>query len=224
MALRIRQRVPMPPVKPAANAGLTLYVGPDTLQGDWARLVLAEKDVDTAAIRVVAPGKIDEDFLILNPAQTLPTLADREGVIQTARVIVEYLDERYPHPSLMPQEPAGRARIRMTLHKIEHELFPLAERMQAGGAEATSAKRQLVDGLKGGARFFPSRGYIMGPEYSLADTAWAVLLRRVQIAGVALPPEAASVTAYAQRLFARPSFQRCFHPSAVVPTTARRRS
>ena len=97
----------MPPIKPAANAGLTLYVSPDSLHGDWARLVLAEKDVDTAVIKVITPGKVDEDFLILNPAQSLPTLADREGVISSARVIVEYLDERYPHPPLMPQEPAG---------------------------------------------------------------------------------------------------------------------
>lgn len=225
MALRLRARVPMPPIKPAANAGLTLYVSPDSLHGDWARLVLAEKDVDTAVIKVITPGKVDEDFLILNPAQSLPTLADREGVISSARVIVEYLDERYPHPPLMPQEPAGRARVRMSVHRIEHELFPLAVAMAGTGAEANAARKQLIEGLKAGARFFPARGHILGPECSLADTAWAVLLRRVQMAGLALPPEAASVTAYAARMFARPGFQRCFHPSALPPAaTGRRRN
>ncbi len=225
MALRLRARVPMPPIKPAANAGLTLYVSPDSLHGDWARLVLAEKDVDTAVVKIITPGKVDEDFLILNPAQTLPTLADREGVISSARVIVEYLDERYPHPPLMPQEPAGRARVRMSLHRIEHELFPLAVAMTGTGAEANAARKQLIEGLKAGARFFPARGHILGPECSLADTAWAVLLRRVQMAKLALPPEAASVGAYGARLFARPGFQRCFHPSTIVPVgNGRRRS
>lgn len=224
MALRVRTRAPLPAIRPpAANAGLTLYVGPDSLHGDWARLVLAEKDVDTAAIRVIAPGKVDEDFLVLNPAQTLPTLADREGVISGARVIVEYLDERYPHPPLMPLAPAGRARVRMSVQRIEDELFPLAIAMAGSGPEANAARRQLTEGLKAGARFFPARGYVLGTDYLLADTAWAVLLRRVQMAGLALPPEAASVGAYAARMFARPGFQRCFHASANPSTAASRR-
>ena len=88
---------------------------------------------------------------------------------------------------------------------------------------ARSSWQDKVEGLKAGARFFPARGHILGPEYSLADTAWAVLLRRVQMAGLALPPEAASVTAYAARMFARPGFQRCFHPSALPPAGAPRR-
>lgn len=220
MALRSRTKPVAAVNKPAPNVGLTLFVGADSLHSDWARLVLAEKDVDTAAVTYIRPGEVNEDFLVLNPAQTLPTLADREGVIQTARVIVEYLDERYPHPPMMPQEPAGRARVRMTLHRIEHELFPLAEKLGAGGAEATAAKRALLEGLRNGARFFPSRGHFLGPDYSLADSAWAVLLRRVERAGVALPPEAASVRSYADRLFARPGFQRCFNGAT---TGARRK-
>lgn len=217
MAIRTRTRSVAPAIKPAPNVGLSLFVSADSLPSDWARLVLAEKDVDGTAVQFIKPGEVNEDFIVLNPAQTLPTLADREGVIQTARVIVEYLDERYPHPSMMPQEPAGRARVRMTLHRIEHELFPLASALGHGGAEATAAKRSLIDGLRSGARFFPSRGYFLGPEYTLADSAWAVLLRRLHTAGVTLPPEAASVRAYGERLFARPGFQRCFNGVAATP-------
>ena len=224
MALRVRTRAPMPAVRPpAANAGLTLYVAADSLHGDWARLVLSEKDVDNAAVRTLVPGKVDEDFLVLNPAQTLPTIADREGVISGARVIVEYLDERYPHPPLMPLSPAGRARVRMNVQRIEDELFPLAIAMAGSGPDAAAARRQLGDGLKAGARYFPARGHVLGADYSLADTAWAVLLRRVQLAGLALPPEAASVDAYAARLFARPGYQRCF-PAAAPGAAPRRRS
>lgn len=219
MALRSRTKPVINLLKPAPNVGLTLFVAADSLHSDWARLVLAEKDIDSAALQIIKPGEVNEDFLVLNPAQTLPTLADREGVIQTARVIVEYLDERYPHPSMMPQEPAGRARVRMTLHRIEHELFPLAVKLGSGGAEATAAKRALLEGLRNGARFFPARGHFLGSDYTLADTAWAVLLRRLYVSGVALP-EASSVRAYGDRLFARPAFQRCFHGAAA---TARRK-
>lgn len=218
--LRTRSRTAAPALKAAPNVGLTLFVGPDSLHSEWARLVLAEKDVDGAAIQIIRAGEVNEDFLVLNPAQTLPTLADREGVIQTARVIVEYLDERYPHPPMMPQEPAGRARVRMTLHRIEHELFPLAEKLATPGAEANAAKRALLEGLRNGARFFPARGHFLGTEYSLADSAWAILLRRLNTAGVVLPPEAASVRAYGERLFARPGFQRCF--SGLASPTRRK--
>ncbi|GAC1632289.1 MAG: stringent starvation protein SspA [Nevskia sp.] len=221
MALRSRTKPVAAINKPAPNVGLTLFVGADSLHSDWARLVLAEKDIDSAKVQMIKPSEVNEDFLVLNPAQTLPTLADREGVIQTARVIVEYLDERYPHPPMMPQEPAGRARVRMTLHRIEHELFPLAIKLAGTGAEATAAKRALLDGLRNGARFFPARGHFLGTEYSLADSAWAVLLRRLQVVGVALPPEAASVRAYSERLFARAGFQRCFNGLAA---TARRKN
>lgn len=221
MALRTRSRTAAPALKPAPNVGLTLFVDKDSLHSDWARLVLAEKDIDSAAVQIIRHGEVDEDFIVLNPAQSLPTLADREGVIQTARVIVEYLDERYPHPPMMPQEPAGRARVRMTLHRIEHELFPLAARLRQTGSEAAAAKRALLDGLRQGARFFPARGHFLGPDYSLADTAWAVLLHRMAVAGVALPAEAASIRSYGERLFARSGFQRCF--SASAPVTRRKR-
>lgn len=224
MALRVRSRPPPPPTRPAANAGLTLYVGVDSLHGDWARLVLAEKDVDTAVVRTIVAGEVDEDFLILNPAQSLPTLADREGVIAGARVIVEYLDERYPHPPLMPLAPAGRARVRMQVQRIEEELFPLAIAMTAGGAEATAARRSLHAGLKAGARFFPARGHVLGPDYSLVDTAWTVLLRRALATGHPLPAEAASVSAYADRMFARPGFQRAFRSAPAATAPSRRRA
>lgn len=215
------------PVKPAPNVGLTLFVAPNSLAGDWARLVLAEKDVDGADVRTMRPGAIDEDFLVLNPAQTLPTLADREGVITGARVIAEYLDDRYPHPPLMPLEPAGRARVRMLLARLDQDLFPLTEQVSAGGAEGTAAKKALIAALKANARQFPARGYYLGADCTLADCAWAVLLRRIADLALSLPPEVATVRAYAGKLAARPAFVRCFTPPAPVadvmqPATRRR--
>jgi RNA polymerase-associated protein len=173
-----------------------LFVADDSLSCDWARLVLAEKDVDGAQIQIIRQGgSINEDFLVLNPSQSLPTLADREGVITGARVIVEYLDERYPHPPLMPPSPAARARVRMALQGLEHELLTRVEALQAAGA---------------GGRHFAAQGYILGRDYTLVDSGWAVLLRRLGQLGIELPAQAEPLRRYAARLFARPAYQRCF--------------
>lgn len=227
MALRIRPSAVRAPVKPAANAGLTLFTaalpGVQSLECDWALLVLQEKDVDGASIVSIGAGRPNEDFLILNPAQTLPTVSDREGVIAGARVIVEYLDERYPHPPLMPLSPSGRARVRMALSRIEHELFPLASRLLVEtGRAADPARKTLLAGLEGGMRFFPSRGWFCGSDYTLADTAWAVLLRTLHLHGIDMARTAAPLQSYAERLFARPAFQRAFVPSRAAAPARRR--
>ena len=103
MSLRARSKF-VPENKPAPRAGVTLFCERDSLQSHWARLVLAEKEVEGARIEWTNPGKPSEDLLVLNPQLTLPTLTDRDVAIHPARVIVEYLDERYPHPRLMPAD------------------------------------------------------------------------------------------------------------------------
>jgi RNA polymerase-associated protein len=214
MSLRNRHKTAQPNIKPAPNAGLMLFVAEDELACDWARLVLTEKDVDGAQVQTIRPGRaVNEDFLVLNPAQTLPTLADREGVITGARVIVEYLDERYPHPPLMPLSPAARARARMALQGLEHELLHRAEALQ-GGRGTQAARSELLQRLQAGGRHFAAQGYILGRDYNLVDSGWAVLLRRLQQLGIELPAQAEPLRRYAARLFARPAYQRCFNQEA----------
>jgi RNA polymerase-associated protein len=212
MTLRTRHKTAQSTIKPAPNAGLMLFVADDSLPCDWARLVLAEKDVDSAQIQTIRPGSaINEDFLVLNPSQSLPTLADREGVITGARVIVEYLDERYPHPPLMPLSPAARARVRMALQGLEHELLPRIEALPGIPARASQAARsELLERLLAGGRHFAAQGYILGRDYTLVDSGWAVLLRRLGQLGIELPVQAEPLRRYAARLFARPAYQRCF--------------
>jgi RNA polymerase-associated protein len=220
MALRLRPSAARVPGKPAANAGLTLFVAVDSLDSDWALLVLKEKDIDGAALVQIAPGRPNEDFLILNPAQTLPTVSDREGVIAGSRVIVEYLDERYPHPPMMPLSPSGRARVRMALGRIENELFPLANRLD--GRASDPARKTLLAGLDNGMRFFPTRGWFCGADYTLADAAWAVLLRMLHLRGLDMAKMPAPLQNYAERLFARPAFQRAFvRPRETTPASRR---
>ncbi|MBL6751210.1 MAG: glutathione S-transferase N-terminal domain-containing protein [Nevskia sp.] len=189
-----------------------LFVAENSVGSDWARLVLAEKEVDGAQLKVIRPGTPDEDFLILNPGQSLPTLADREGVLVGARVIVEYLDERYPHPPLMPQAPAGRARARMAMQRIEQELFPLAESPERAGTRAAqAAEASLQAHLRSAAASLPKQGWFLGREYTLVDCAWAALLRLLPQDGAGLPAEHASaLRRYAASLAARPAFRRSF--------------
>jgi stringent starvation protein A len=217
MVLRSRHKPAQHPIKPAPNAGLMLFVAEDSLGCDWARLVLAEKDVDGARVQALRPGAaINEDFLVLNPAQTVPTLADREGVLTGARVIVEYLDERYPHPPLMPLSPAQRARARMALESIEHQLFPLLDTVQHGAARAgQQARAELLERLGAGGRQFAAHGYFLGREYTLVDCAWAALLHRLHALQIELPAEA--LRRYGSRLAARASYRRCFADAAPAP-------
>jgi RNA polymerase-associated protein len=207
MSLRARSKF-VPENKPAVRAGVTLFCERDTLQSHWARLVLAEKDVDGSRLEWVSAGKPSEDLLVLNPQLTLPTLTDRDTVIHPARVIVEYLDERYPHPRLMPADPAAKARLRMALLRIEHDLFPLVEHILAGKGDLKPARKTLSDHLTTSGRMVPARGWFLGLDYNLVDTAWAVLFYRLPTLGVKLSPEAAGIVRYAERLFARPAFQK----------------
>ena len=207
MSLRARSKF-VPENKPAVRAGVTLFCDREGMHSHWARLVLAEKDVDGARLEWVTPGKPSEDLLVLNPQLTLPTLTDRDTVIHPVSVIVEYIDERYPHPRLMPADPAARARLRMALQRIEQELFPLVETLLAGKGDMRSTRKALTEHLTTSARMIPARGWFLGLDYNLVDTAWAVLFHRLPGLSIKLPADAADIVRYAERLFARPAFQK----------------
>ncbi len=185
-------------LKPSPTTGLTLYAGPGVWDA-WVRLLYAEKDVDDARLVIITDGKPNEDLLVINPEQHLPALADRELLITGERVIAEYLDERYPHPRLLPTDPAGRARVRMVMDRFTSELFPALNAARAVKPVAKDVKH-LAELVKQSARWFPPRGYFLGAEYCQADAAWAVWLKGA--AQLKLPfPEATA--AYIERLAKR---------------------
>jgi len=196
--------------RPGARAGITLFCAPDDLAGLWARIVLAEKDIDHARVEWVRPGRPHQDLMVLNPAAILPTLVDRSAVVYPGGIIAEYLDERYPHPRLLPQDPAARALIRMLLARMEREMLPLAQSVLAApkSVEARGARRQLTEDLAASSRFFPQRGWCLGQEFNLADCAWAALLSQLPALQMKLPAEPA-LQRYAQRVLLRPSVQSC---------------
>jgi stringent starvation protein A len=194
--------------KPAARAGLTLFCAADDLAGLWTRIVLAEKDVDHARIEWVRPDRPHQDLLVINPSLSLPTLADRDAVLYPAGIINEYLDERYPHPRLLPPDPAARAMLRMLMTRLERELLPLAQSVLDAprATDSKSARKQLLENLVASSRLFPQRGWCLGLDFNLADCAWAALLARLPALQLKLPADAA-LQRYAQRVLARPSVQ-----------------
>lgn len=191
----------------ARRAGLVLFSGEDHLGSHWARLILCEKDVDGVSIDWIRPDTVNEDWLTMSPRGQLPTLADREVVLYPERLVVEYLDERYPHPPLLPVEPSARARVRMVQEHISSRLYPLAEAGMPQTQAAQKARKALREELLTLAGAFPARGFFMGNDLTVVDTAWAPLMWRLPSLGIALD-SVEGMRTYADRLFARGAFQR----------------
>ncbi|WP_445401354.1 stringent starvation protein SspA [Zobellella sp. An-6] len=185
---------------------MTLFSGADDIYSHQARIVLAEKGV-SVEISQVEPDSLPEDMLELNPYGTVPTLVDRELVLYESRIIMEYLDERFPHPPLMPVYPVARGNSRLMMHRIEQDWYSLVKRIQQGD-KAEEARKELREALLAIAPVFAEYPYFMSEEFSLVDCYMAPLLWRLPSLGIELSGRGAKeVKAYMIRLFERESFQ-----------------
>lgn len=186
---------------------MTLYSGALDIYSHRVRIVLAEKGVSVDVIHVDGNDKL-EDLLQLNPYGTTPTLVDRELVLYDANIIMEYLDERFPHPPLMPVYPVARAKTRLMIYRIDREWGDLVRKIEKGKtAEVQAATKELRSHLIKLAPVFNSSPFFMNDEFSLMDSCIAPILWRIPSWGIVLPPEAKAVMKYAERIFARDSFQ-----------------
>jgi RNA polymerase-associated protein len=188
---------------------MTLYSGSLDIYSHRVRIVLAEKGV---SVEVVNTGTNDkdklEDLLELNPYGTTPTLVDRELVLYDANIIMEYLDERFPHPPLMPVYPVARAKTRLMIYRIDREWSELVNKIEHGKpAESQAACKELRNYLIKLAPVFNSSAFFLNEDFSLVDCCIAPILWRLPMWGIVLPPEAKAVNKYAERIFARDSFQ-----------------
>ncbi len=185
---------------------MTLFSAPTCPQSHRARIVLAEKGI-TYEIADVLPDELPDDLMDLNPTGSVPTLADRDLVLYFARVIIEYLDERFPHPPLMPVDPVSRARARLALTRVETDWYPHMETILAGDQKSASkARKVLRESLASSAEVFAAKPYFLSDDFSLVDCTIAPVLWRLPELGVELPPQAVAVSDYAERVFARESF------------------
>ena len=172
-----------------------------------ARIVLAEKDI-AVEIHDVDVDNLPEDLIDLNPYATVPTMVDRDLVLYNARVLIEYLDERFPHPPLMPVDPVSRAKSRLALFRIESDWFSLLGDIERGTEKRkTLAKKALSESLINSAEVFSAMPYFLSNEFSLLDCSIAPILWRLPYYGIELPANAKPITRYMKKVFSRPSFQ-----------------
>jgi RNA polymerase-associated protein len=194
----------------AKRSIMTLYSGSTCIYSHQVRIVLAEKGVNYEVLDVDPENK-PEDLADLNPYNSVPTLVDRDLVLYEAQIIMEYLDERFPHPPLMPVYPVSRARSRLMIHRIEkdwYSLLKLIRSPKAGEARKDKARKELRDALMTLAPVFSDTDYFLSEEFTLVDCCLAPLLWRLEFIGVELTGKsAAPVKAYMERLFERESFK-----------------
>jgi len=193
-------------VSSSKKSVMSLYSGPRCPYSHRVRFVLAEKGI-SAEIHDVDPANPGDDVMDLNPYGTVPTLIDRDLVLYESRIIMEYLDERFPHPPLLPVDPVSRSTTRLYSFRVEKDWYSLMDRILADGPDAMQARKQLVESLIVTAPIFAANDYFMSPDITLVDASIAPLLWRLPMMGINLPVQAQAVIDYADRLFQRESFQ-----------------
>ncbi len=197
------------------SAMMNLYSGTTCPFSHRCRIVLYEKQMDFQVIDVDLFNK-PEDIAVINPYNRVPVLVDRDLVLYEANIINEYIDERFPHPQLMPPEPQTRARARQLLFTMEHELFSHIDALEKNAKSADKSRLHVRDRLTELAPLFGKQKYMMGDEFSMLDVAIAPLLWRLDHYGIELPKAAAPLLKYSQLVFSRQGFIDALTPSEKV--------
>jgi stringent starvation protein A len=187
---------------------MTLFSKADDPWSHRTRIVLAEKGIHVETIDV-HEGNLPEDLLDLNPYRSVPTLVDRDLVLYDSRVIMEYLDERFPHPPLMPVDPVARAQFRLALYRIERDWYSLAAQIEDPTDRKLGAKARAVLGesVLASADVFKAKPYFLSDEFSLVDATIAPILWRLPAWDIDLATQAQTINKYANKLFSRPAFR-----------------
>ena len=187
---------------------MTLYSDAVDAASHAVRFVLAEKAINVEIHTVTADNR-PEDLIDLNPYNTILTLVDRELVLYEAQIIMEYLDERFPHPPLMPVDPVMRAQFRLALFRIETDWYSLAEEgdTSSDGKLSAKSRKLLRESILQSAELFSAKPYFLSDDFSLVDASIAPILWRLPVYGIELGSQAAAIEKYMTRVFARRSFR-----------------
>jgi RNA polymerase-associated protein len=186
---------------------MTLFSGSIDLYSHQVRIVLAEKGVGVD-IHQVDPDSLPEALFEVNPYGTVPSLIDRELGLYQSDIIMEYLDERFPHPPLMPVYPVARGRSRLMMYRIQQDWYKLANQIADAEGDVEAARQELREGLLSVAPIFSEAQYFMSEEFSLIDCYMGPLLWRLPLYGIELfGAGSKELKSYMVRLFERESFQ-----------------
>lgn len=192
---------------------MTLYSGSTDPYSHRCRIVLFEKDMDFEVIDVDMHNK-PEEIASISPTGKMPVLVERDLVLTESNIINEYIDERFPHPQLMPPDPVMRARARLVLFNFERDLYTHVDTLEHSLSKASDKARQEIrDNLSQLSPILSKQKYLMNDEFSMLDVAIAPLLWRLEHYGIELPKMAAPVLKYRERLFTRPAFINALTPT-----------
>lgn len=185
---------------------MILYSGTSCPFSHRCRIVLHEKGMDFEIKDVDLHDK-PEEIAAMNPYNRVPIMVERDLTLYESNIINEYIDERFPHPQLMPADPVMRARARLFLFNFEHDLFSQIQDVMGGTPKAAEKARAIIrDNLTQIAPLFTKQKFMLGEEYSMLDVAIAPLLWRLDHFDIHLPKQAAPLLKYAERIFSRPAF------------------
>jgi RNA polymerase-associated protein len=185
---------------------MTLYSGTTCPFSQRCRFVLYEKGMDFQIIDVDLFNK-PEDLAVMNPYNQVPVLVERDLILYESNIINEYIDDRFPHPQLMPADPVMRARARLFLYRFEQEMFSHVIAIEKSTPKLADKGRQTIrDSLTQIAPVFAKQKFMLGDEFSMLDVAIAPLLWRLDHYGIQLGKQAAPLMKYAERLFSRPAY------------------
>jgi RNA polymerase-associated protein len=195
---------------------MQLYSGTTDPFSHRCRFVLYEKGMDFQVIDVDVYNK-PEDLAVMNPYNRLPVLVERDLILYESNIINEYIDERFPHPQLMPADPVMRARARLMLFNMEAELFSQIEPIESGKEkQIEKARQQITERLTELSPVFTRTKHMLGDEFTMLDVAIAPLLWRLDHYGIRLGKTAAPLMKYAERIFSRPAYIEALTPSEKV--------
>jgi len=191
---------------------MRLYSGTTCPYSHRCRIVLYEKGMDFEVIDIDLMSRA-EDIAAINPYNKVPVLIERDLILYEANIINEYIDERFPHPQLMPPDPVMRGRARLFLHRFEQELYSQVDVIEQGGKTADQARSIIRDNLTQLAQILTKQKFLLGDEFSMLDVAIAPLLWRLEHYGIQMGKDAAPLMKYAERLFSRQGFIDALTPS-----------
>jgi RNA polymerase-associated protein len=185
---------------------MILYSGTSCPFSQRCRIVLHEKGMDFE-IKDIDLHEKPEVIAAMNPYSQVPILVERDLTLYESNIINEYIDERFPHPQLMPADPVMRARARLMLFNMERDLFSLLPDIVRGTPKVAEKARGIIrDSLTHIAPMLVKQKFLLGDDYSMLDVALAPLLWRLDYLGIQLPKQAAPLLKYAERIFSRPAF------------------
>ena len=191
------------------RSSMTLFSDPRDHYSHRVRMVLCEKGVSVDIVGVDPDDRPDE-LRQINPYNTLPTLLDRDLVLYQSNVIMEYLDERFPHPPLLPVYPVARAQSKLLMHRIEKDWSSAVDLLMSGSGKdglVDKTRNELRESLAGIAPIFDDRKFFMNEEFSLVDCCVAPILWRLPAIDISLPEkQTKSMQRYMNDMFSRETF------------------